>query len=261
MAFAFGGTQPSGFAALGNGSGANAQEGPDVKEIETEQLGFQSLAGEVKVRLLPSQWPSDQLPAPTSSLLSIAPKKGLVAAAGPESVVVASTESIRQAFLGEGTVEGNVRAFSPQMTINVGTRISQVAFTADEKYLAISAESGGGLAVYDVESLSQGNPKSTFEIATEGEALRALISNPAQEAAELIAAVTINGDLLMASLNVKQIVGGILKSGVSCLSWSNRGKQLVAGLADGTCSQMTPAGQVKAQIPKPPGLDVGKPGR
>jgi hypothetical protein len=28
--------------------------------------------------------------------------------------------------------------------------------------------------------------------------------------------------------------GPVLKDGVSCASWSNKGKQLIAGLADGT---------------------------
>lgn len=266
MAYSFSGAQPSGFGALASGSpSADAKEGPEVKEIETEQLGFQSLAGETKIRLLPSPWPSDQLPPPTSSLLSIASKKGLLAAGGPESVVIASTELIRQAYLSEDKRDGNTRSFNPQITINVGTRISQVAFTADEKYLVISAEIGGGLAVYEMDALSQGNTKSTFEIATDGQALRALLPTPAEAAAELVAVLNTNGSLLMANLSARQMAAGIqgpvLNDGVSSLSWSNKGKQLVIGLVDGTCSQMTPVGEVKAQIPRPPMLEGGRHGK
>ena len=265
MAITFSGAQPSGFGALASGSSsADANEGPEVKEVETEKLGFLSLAGETKIQLLPSPWPSDQLPPPTSSLLSIASKKGLLAAGGPESVVISSTESVRQAFLGGGKGDGNVRSFSPQIVINIGTRISQVAFTADEKHLVISAETGGGLAIYEVNALSKGITKSTFEIATDGQALRALVPNPAETGAELVAVVAVNGSLLMANLSARQIAAGghgfILKDGVSCLSWNNKGRQLVAGLDDGRCLQMTPAGEVKAQIPRPSGLEDGRHG-
>ena len=266
MSFSFSGAQPSGFAAMTTGDNAGAGqtlEGPEVKEVETEQLGFQSLARNTKLRLLPSPWPSQNLPPPSSSLLSVASRQGLIAAGGPESVVIASTESIRQAFSAEDAGEKS-HLFSPQVAINVGTRVSQVAFTADEKYLAISAEVGGGLAVYDVESLLQGTVKSAFEIATNGEALRAMVPNPAKESAELVAIVTTNGKLMIANLNGRQIASGsqgpILKENVSCLSWSNKGKQLVAGQLDGTCSQMTPAGDIKAQVPRPPHLEHGKHG-
>ena len=250
--------------ATGNNAGAGqAQEGPDVKEVETEQLGFQSLARNTKLRLLPSPWPSENLPPPSSSLLSVASRKGLLAAGGPESVVITSTESVRQAFSAEETEEKS-QSFSPQVVINVGTRVSQVAFTADEKYLVISAEVGGGLAVYDVESILQGTVKSAFEIATNGEALRAMVPNPAKEPAELMAIITTNGKLMIANLKGRQIASGsqgpVLKENVSCLSWSNKGKQLVAGQLDGTCSQMTPTGDIKAQIPRPPQLEDGKHG-
>lgn len=179
--------------------------------------------------------------------------------------MIASTELVRQAYLSEDQKDGNTRSFNPQITINVGTRISQVAFTADEKYLVISAEIGGGLAVYEMAALSQGNTKSTFEIATDGQALRALVPNPAEAAAELVAVLNTNGSLLMANLSARQmaavIQGPVLNDGVSSLSWSNKGRQLVIGLVDGTCSQMTPVGEVKAQIPRPPMLEGGRHGK
>lgn len=137
-------------------------------------------------------------------------------------------------------------------------RVSQLAFTADEKYLVLSAEEGGGLAVYDVDALSNGTTQSAFEISTNGEALRSLIPNPAPEFAHFCAVITTNGNLYMANLNERQLVPGAngptLRPQVSCASWSNRGKQLVAGMADGSIIQMTPDGAEKAHIPKPPGL-------
>ncbi|KAL8679923.1 MAG: hypothetical protein Q9186_003837 [Xanthomendoza sp. 1 TL-2023] len=276
MAFRFG--SPS-TPAFGNASGASTnsqQTGPELEEIQTEvssvprlkdgygtnsvfkALGFQSLAGESKVQLVPA-WPAEALPLPTSSLLSIAPSKGLLAAAGPDTVVIAGTEAVRKAFTSNDTGGGIVKSFTPQLTLELGMRISQVAFSADEAFLVLSAEDGGGLAVYDVRSLMQGNTQSAFQISTNGAALRMLLPNPTPEKAELFAAVTVKGELLMANLASRQFMNGpqgiTMKEGVSCVSWSARGKQLVAGLGDGTCYQMTPEGAGKANIPTPPDLE------
>ena len=137
-------------------------------------------------------------------------------------------------------------------------RVSQVAFSADENFLVLSAESGGGLAVYDVQSLMQGATESAFQLTTNGTALRALLPNPTPEKAELFAAVFTNGQLLMANLRIREFISGpqgqVLKDGVSCISWSARGKQLIAGLGNGTSYQMTPEGEGKAELPRPSSL-------
>lgn len=138
-------------------------------------------------------------------------------------------------------------------------KVSQVAFSADESFLVLSAENGGGLAVYDVQSLIQGATESAFQLSTNGTALRALLPNPTPETAELFAAVSTNGQLLMANLKSREFLSGpqgqVLKEGVSCVSWSARGKQLIAGLGNGMCYQMTPEGEGKAELPQPPSLD------
>ena len=274
MAFSFG---SPGNSMLGGSSGAGGTtQGPDLEVIQTEVgflrhaqlasspciftdclqgLGFLSLAGDAKVQLT-SKW--TDLPAPTASLISIASRKGLVAAAGPDAIHLASTESVRKALGGEKSGDSDARPFQPQVKVPLPIRISQLAFTADEQLLLLSAETGGGLAVYDVQSLSQGSTQAAFELSTNGETLRALLPNPAAEKAELCAVVTSNGNLMMANLTDKSLVqgprGASLKSGVSCATWSSKGKQLVAGLADGTIQQMTPEGKETGQIPKPPGL-------
>ncbi len=144
-------------------------------------------------------------------------------------------------------------------------RISQVAFSADENYLVLSAENGGGLAIYDVQSLMQGNTESAFQLSTEGTPLRALVPNPTPERAELFAVVTTNGQVLMANLQSRQFLSGpqgqVLRQGVSSVSWSTRGKQLIAGLADGTLYQMTPEGENKGEVPRPPNLEGDQHGK
>jgi nucleoporin NUP159 len=189
--------------------------------------------------------------------MSVASHKGLVAAAGPDGVVVATTESVRKTF--DSPEGGKLKPFQPQLKIPMPMRISQLAFSADESYLVLSAEVGGGLAVYEVQALMNGSTQSAFELSTNGQALRALIPNPTAEKGELFAIVTADGNLMMANLKERSFISGpngqALKNNVSCLSWSTKGKQLVAGLGDGTAYQMTPEGVEKGTIPKPPNVD------
>ncbi|KAJ9139090.1 Nuclear pore complex subunit [Pleurostoma richardsiae] len=254
MAFSFG--NPGNTMAGGAGAGAGGLTvGADLEVIQTEGLGFLSIAGEAKVQLT-SRW--SPVPAPTASLISIASSKGLVAAASPDVLIIATTESVRKAFQSPKNGDSEVRPFEPQAKLPLPMRISHLSFTADEQFLIISAEQGGGLAIYDVQALSQGSSQTSFELSTNGETLRALVPNPMPEMAELCAIVTNSGKLLMANLKERTLVnsqnGPVLKAQVSCASWSTKGKQLVAGMANGTVSQMTPDGTEKAQIPKPPSL-------
>ncbi|RWA13415.1 hypothetical protein EKO27_g1677 [Xylaria grammica] len=244
------------FNSFGSAGAASVSEGPALPEVQTEGLGFLSLAGDAKVRLS-SPWSPP--PAPNSSLMSIASRRGLVAAACPDAIVVASTDAVRKAFEAPKNDDSEVRPFTPQLQIPLPIRICQLAFSADEAYLILSAEQGGGLAVYDVDAFQQGTTQSAFEIPTNGESLRALVPNPRSEKAELCAVVTNEGKLLMANLKERNFVfkgaSQILREQVGCVAWSNMGKQLVAGLGNGTLCQLTPEGDVKAEIPRPPGLD------
>ncbi|PHH67163.1 hypothetical protein CDD81_2932 [Ophiocordyceps australis] len=229
---------------------APAAQGADLEIIETEALSFLSVAGDAKVRLT-AAWPSP--PTPTSSLLSIASRKGLVAAAGPDQLTVATTESVRKALESPRDGETEIRSFDPQLRVPMPMRVSQLAFTADESHLVLSAESGGGLAVYEVQSLLAASNGPAYELSTNGETLRHMVPNPTAEKAELCAFVTNGGNLHMANLK-DRVISPVLKSQVSCACWSPKGKQLCAGLADGTIHQMTPEGETKAEIARPPGL-------
>ncbi|KAI1657824.1 hypothetical protein F4813DRAFT_395996 [Daldinia decipiens] len=247
MAFSFGN--------VGQAAGDAAQGPPEP--IQTEALGFLSLSGDAKLRLT-SQWSPP--PSNNASLLSIASQQGLVAAAGPDGVVLAPTEAVRKAFYSPKDGDDDVRAFESPLTLPSPIRICQLAFTTDGAYLILSAEERGGLAVYETQALQQGSTETAFEIPTNGEPLRALVPNPSQEKSELCAVVTNEGKLLMANMKERGFISGstgqVLRNQVSCVAWSNKGKQLVAGLGDGTIQQMTPGGEVKADIPRPPDLDA-----
>ncbi|OCK84880.1 hypothetical protein K432DRAFT_439690 [Lepidopterella palustris CBS 459.81] len=247
---------PNAATSGGGNTTAQVQSGPELPEIETEGLGFLALNGEKKLKLLPFSWPSDALPPPTSSLLSVASKKGVLAAAGPDTLVIATTESVRQTLTGSGPEENQVKAFTPQLTLPF-PRLSHIAFSSNESFLVVSAESGGGLRVFHVDSLLQGKTDAAFELATNGVAVRALIPNPNPAFEELFSIILAGGQLMLAELNQRQLVNGpngsaILKEGVSCVSWSAKGKQLVAGLGDGTAFQIQQDGVGVASIPRPP---------
>lgn len=143
-------------------------------------------------------------------------------------------------------------------------RVSHVAFSSDGSYLVVSAEQGGGLAVYSTESLLQGSTTASLELSTQGTALRAILPNPAEASSHLVACVTTQGDLLIADLKQRSFLSGqnghTLIKAVSSVAWSSKGKQLVAGLGDGKVTQITPTGEVKAQLPLPPGTEPNEHG-
>lgn len=237
-------------------AGPQVTAGPELQDIYTDSVGFNTIAGETKVRLA-QPWPADKQPPVWASLLSIASNKALLAAATSESLILASTEKVRNAYRAEKP-EDNLAPFTPDISLSV-PQVSHVAFSSDESSLVITAQEGGGLAVYDVQALLQGKQESSFQLATNGISIRALAPNPAPENAHLFAVVLTDGKLMIADLKQGQLIstanGPVFREGVRCVSWSVRGKQLVAGLEDGSAVQYDPQGNVKAQIPKPSQLD------
>jgi nucleoporin NUP159 len=181
-----------------------------------------------------------------------------LAAAGPQSLILSSTDAIRNAF-NNSKGKSEVIDFQPSLTLET-PRLSHVAFTADVSCLVIAAQTGGGLAVYSVEQLGNGVTKPAFELPTGGVAIRVLAPNPSPEFAHVIAVILENGRLMMANLKDKSLIPcesgsnpDPLSNGVVCVSWSVRGKQLVAGLPNGTAIQLEPPQSQKAIIPRPPG--------
>lgn len=255
---------------------SQVQSGPELGEIYTnvrlhtlswisvspianslQEIGFLSLSGDTKLRLLPNPWPSDSPPSPTASLFSIASRIGLLAAADPSTLVIAKTADVRAALASKDGVQNGVKTFESSLKISLPLRVSQVAFSSDEKYLVICAENGGGLQVYETGSLLKESSQHLCQIATNNISVRALIPNP--ESGHLFAVVLSDGKFMIANLINQQFqpaaAGGPLlrDSGVTCCSWSARGKQLVAGLEDGTAAQLKPDGQQTAAVPRPPG--------
>ncbi|CAD0037689.1 unnamed protein product [Aureobasidium pullulans] len=216
----------------------------EAQEIYQDSVGFMDAGKETKVRLSQA-WPADRQPPAWSSLLSVASGKGSLAAATSESVILVSTETVQKAYWEVDTSANKIKDITPQLSLPV-PQVSHVAFSADESSLAIAAQEGGGLAVYDVQALLQGNKESAFQISTNGISVRALEPNPSPENAHLFAVVLTDGKLMIADFKQRQLVntsnGAVFREGVRCVSWSVRGKQLVVGLEDGSAEQYDPQG-------------------
>lgn len=178
-------------------------------------------------------------------------------------MAIASSDAVRKAISAATEDKAKTKPFQPQATIPLPARPTHVAFTSGDDALVLATENSSQLLVYETTSLSTGNAQPALSIPTNGATFRSLAPNPAPPSDEahssLVALVTTNGELLVANLTAGNLVSGpngnVLKTGVSSVCWSNKGKQLVAGLADGTGYQMTPDGTQKDLVSRPSDLE------
>ena len=185
----------------------------------------------------------------------MASKPGLLAAAGPHTLIVASTDKVRKAFQDKAGEDDVVSTFVPDVTLPV-PRLRHVVFSTDGDFLVISAEQNGGLAVLDPHLVLKGKKDPGMQIDTDQIAVRALLPNPTPEWAHSFAVIYDSGKLVIA--NVAEGASKTIRAdGVTCVSWSNKGRALVAGLQDGSLAIYMSTGELKAVIPRPPGVDDG----
>ncbi|KAF2267617.1 hypothetical protein CC78DRAFT_614038 [Lojkania enalia] len=241
------------FSLNSPGGAPSVSVAAEVPEIDTEMLGFASVGGDKKLKLLPSPWPKDNLPPSSASLLAVASKRGLLAAAGPDALVLASTHAVRKALDGEADDDDVVSDFCPNATIPL-PQLRHITFSSNENFLVITAESGGGLAVYRVQHLLEGNTKPGAQISTGQIPVRTLVPNPNPESGDSFAAVLDSGRLVLADVANSKL-NSVCEEGVSCVGWSVKGRALIAGLDEGTMVQYTAQGKQMAIVPRPPNVD------
>ncbi|KAF2707374.1 hypothetical protein K504DRAFT_504544 [Pleomassaria siparia CBS 279.74] len=221
--------------------------------VSPEKVGFLGIqrTGPVltKLQLLPA-YPADDLPPACASLLGVASKRGLIAAAGPNCLVVTSTHTTRQAFEGETDPGGVVTKYSPDITINV-PQLRHLAFSSGEDFLVTSAEAEGGLVIYDMEGLCQEKHDPMRRISTGNLAVKALIPNPDPKIEHYFAAVLDSGKLVLSDVDQGSALN-IRSEKTTCAAWSTEGTALVAGLNDGTAVLYMPDGNQIGSIPRPP---------
>jgi nucleoporin NUP159 len=226
--------------------------------IRLQHLGFRALAkgseGPKKLQIL-KPWPADRMPPSCATLLSIASEPGLLAAAGPDSLIVTSTEKVRKAFSGKAGEWDVITDFTPDVTIPLGASpLRHVAFSTGGEFLVISAEEKGALAVFDASKLMQGSQAPERQIPTDGVAVRSLLANPVASMGHYMAAVLDTGKLWVVDVDQDKKIA-LKEEGVCCATWSSRGKAVAAGLEDGTTQIFLTDGTLKGTIPRPPGVD------
>lgn len=124
--------------------------------------------------------------------------------------------------------------FEPQNSFTVEAPVSHVAFSCDASKIYIAAAQGG-LLVYNSSAPDSGRQE------IECPALLELVPNPTDMS---IALLTADGDLLVLMEQAPRKIA----SGVSAISWSKKGKQIMAGLRNGKLNQFTPSGDLKADL-------------
>jgi nucleoporin NUP159 len=216
-----------------------------------------------KLKLLPTPWPNDALPPASATLLSVASRRGLLAAASPNTLVISSTENVRNAFktkikAGEPDV---INDFKPDSTLEV-PQLRHVAFSADEEYLVLNPEGQGILVVYNVDDLLKGSTKPAEQITIHNDSVRALLPNPDPGFAHYMVVIGDSGrlDIVDITKSNKVTVDTEGKK-VTCGAWSVRGRAYVVGFEDGTAAAYKTTETLLGKIPRPPDVDESYSGR
>ena len=233
---------------------------PAARKLTAAQdLAFKGLSqgaeGPTKLQILPTPWSTDNVPPASATLFAIASKPGLLAAAGPDTLVLASTAKVRSAFQQKPGEWDVISDFAPDASMPVPV-LRHVAFSSEGDFLVISAEDGGGLAVFDPKEIMKQNFKPGNEISTDKQPIRALLPNPTPGMEHVFAAVLDSGKLVLIDV-VKSVVNTVREEGVMVASWSTKGKAIAVGLKDGTGVLYLNDGTVKGVIPRPPTLNEG----
>ncbi|CAI6338837.1 unnamed protein product [Periconia digitata] len=233
-------------------------EGPAISEVDTELIGFTALAqgseGAAKLKLLPTPWPSDNLPPSSASLLCVASMRGLLAAVSPDTLTVSSTANVRKAFLQKPGAKDVIEDFKPDLVMSI-PQPRHVAFSADEEYLILCPEKGG-LHIYNVDALLDGNTKPERQIDTNNDSVRGLFPNPDADLAHYAAFIGDSGRLEIADITTGTKLP-IKNDGATCASWSVRGKAYAVGYKDGTAAVFLATDTQIGTIPRPPTVEDG----
>lgn len=160
---------------------------------------------------------------------------------------------MRKAYSGQADADNVITSFTSDITIPT-PRLRHVVFSSDEDFLVLTAESGGGLAVYNTESvLNKKNPEN--QIGTDQISVRALVPNPNPQFGQYFAVILENGRLFVVDISDGKQVK-LQEENATCVAWSNRGKAVIAGQKDGSAVQYGMKGDVMATVPRPPDMDA-----
>ncbi|XP_024154470.1 nuclear pore complex protein Nup214 isoform X3 [Oryzias melastigma] len=202
--------------------------------------------------------PPDQLPKDRSSLLTVSNKYGLTFVGLGRTFKVYLTKDI---LCADKADPGCIVKGTPALaTVTVELALHHLALSCDELTLSVCgvAEENLCLTFYDVRTFINGKSTQKLPFASfrpdvqPGTLLQDLKWNPAH--VSMLAACLSDGSMMI--LDVADLVKVQAKlpstSGITCICWSPKGKQVAAGKMNGTVSQYTPALEEKKVIPCPP---------
>uniref|UniRef100_UPI0037E8D1C8 nuclear pore complex protein Nup214 isoform X2 n=1 Tax=Semicossyphus pulcher TaxID=241346 RepID=UPI0037E8D1C8 len=204
--------------------------------------------------------PSDELPKERSSLLTISNKFGLTFVGLDKTFKVYLTQDILAADKSDGNANEIVEGIAALAEVTVDVSLHNLALSCDELTLSVCGTSesvGLSLTFYDVRTfVNKGRPQkfpfaSLLPAVPPGTLVQDLMWNPAQ--ASMLATCLSDGSMMILDVTDSAKVTAELPapSGITCISWSPKGKQVAVGKMDATVSQYTPALEQKKVIPSP----------
>ncbi|XP_034752365.1 nuclear pore complex protein Nup214 isoform X5 [Etheostoma cragini] len=203
--------------------------------------------------------PAEDLPKERTSLLTISNKFGLTFVGLHKTFKVYLTQDILSDKF-DGNTNEIVEGTAALAEVNVDLALHHLALSCDELTLSVcgmTEEAGLSITFYDVRTfMNKARPQklpfaSLLPAVHPGSLVQDLKWNPVQ--ASMLAVCLSDGRMMI--LDVTDIVNIQAElpasSGITCLCWSPKGKQVAAGKMNSTVSQYTPALQEKKVIPCP----------
>ncbi|KAL8621110.1 hypothetical protein ACOMHN_048152 [Nucella lapillus] len=224
----------------------------DVKDFEFRQL--------VKCRLYPP--PAGPLPAKRLQQLAVSSKFDLIFAASNNELKVLRLRELSQCDERMDARERSTAIIDVpcDRQTTVGGVIVHLAVSSDDLMLAVVTDDDTCLTLllFDLPALASPtaagfSPFAHFPLSSgRGVALRDLSWNPALPS--LLAVCDSDGHVIL--LDVANAVTAKVAAPLSatCLSWSPKGKQIMVGKGDGSCTQYDHDLQLKYNWPAPPTL-------
>ncbi|MBN3303596.1 NU214 protein, partial [Amia calva] len=229
-------------------------EDPDViPEREMKDFQFRQMK---KIRVFAAP---ELMPRERSSLLAVSNKYGLTCAGSGALLKLFLTRDIIAANRVEGNPNEIVETVKG-LCVPVTFPMHHLALSCDELTLSVctvSSESGLKISFYDVRSLLNKTRKEKLPFADyrpptgEGTAVQDLKWNPAVPS--LLAVCLSDGSMcsLEVTDGVKLLAQLPPSTGVTCVCWSPKGKQVAAGKQNATVIQYSHTLQEKKVIPCP----------
>lgn len=225
------------FAVLADtGQAQITQEQTD--ERPTEQQGFTAIAGD-SVLSISKPYPQS---FPTRRVQHLAIQNGkYLYATSANQIRLGSVTHLREA-LNRAKQSKENDSYEGETQLQIEASISHVAFSSDASKFFVAA-TDGGLLTY-VTANPQGGRQET-----QSPPVVDLLPNPTDES---LALLTVDGNLVISANNTTNVIA----QNVSAISWSKKGKQILAGTQSGTLHQYTPDGTLKDTL-SPPTASLG----